>query len=251
MVQNQSVIGNCLNPEISGKLSDTPSTPHTVWRDPLPAPHRVWRGTSFEPVKWVKISRDEVRRMKRDLSAWKRVTYQRGRGKHGGDVADGTMKVFHALTGFYNYETGCLCPSRQAIADRAQVALSTVDTALNWLWDHRVIEWTRRGEKVFEDGRCRLKQKTNAYWLNPPERWLGRRGGETPHRVQPHEWGKAAVMPDVHLQAIQSMRGTPDRRETLRLLRLGEPHSVEAALARLGATMMAETQENTGVRLLE
>jgi DNA-binding transcriptional regulator YhcF (GntR family) len=67
---------------------------------------------------------------------------------------------------FYNYTTGRLDPSYEAIAAKARCSQATVARCLAALKRLGVLDWQRRCTGVVgDDGRYQLEQDTNAYRL--------------------------------------------------------------------------------------
>ena len=100
-------------------------------------------------------------------------------GKHWGVLTAKFVAVLGAiLFGFHNYQTGKCFPSYEAIADKADVARSTVYEAIHALELAGILSWVNRIRRIRESGpdlfgraqnRWRVVRTSNAYAFNDPK----------------------------------------------------------------------------------
>jgi len=160
----------------------------------------VWRNSVAGPVRFTPMSRKDVAKLWHKARAWDRETRQPGR--HGGIIGRTALDVLYVLTfDFLNYATGRLDPSHDAIAAKVGCCPRTVGTALAKLRDLGVLGWLRRCEEDRgEDGRFRLRQRTNAYALLPSSGWKGYRDNAPPP-PDPATLGAPEHIPDPMIEA--------------------------------------------------
>ena len=205
--------------------------------EPTYAPFPVWGESTPKPVQFVPLPKKEAVRIWHRARDFDRQTHEPG--KHGGALGPSGLQVLHVfLFDFINYETGRLDPSYKAIAKKANICEHTVSDALKRLHSLGIITWVRRCSEEWVNGRYVRRQLTNAYCILPTG-WVGYRSPPEMPSPHPTSWGKAAVMPSVHENAIIEQRASGDRREVIRILEMAPRGGIEAALASLGRAVVA------------
>jgi hypothetical protein len=161
-------------------------------------------------------------------------------GKHGGAIGHTPLKVLHTIIfDFMNFKTGRLDPSIKAIADKANVCPRVVASAIGRLRDLGILDWVRRCDEGWTDGRYWRRQLTNAYCLFQVG-WKGYTPPSEPPAPRKGTWGEPARMPNVIDAAIAAGRehGAKAQVQALRLGLYGVPNDdtarLNAALASLG-----------------
>jgi hypothetical protein len=131
----------------------------------------VWKGSTQTAKVWRPINRKAAIRLFHRARDLDRRTHQSGR--HGGIVGHAALQVLHTLVfDFLNFRTGRLDPGYDAIAEKANLARSTIAVALKRLAGLGILTWERRCSPSTDDaGRFRLQQETNAYTLHPEHAW--------------------------------------------------------------------------------
>lgn len=171
------------------------SAPWPVWRESLGV-HKV----KFIPYPKPKVVHWYHQGLKR-LTLWE--TRRCALKANGRRTAAHTAKlVLHTLVfDFYNFRTGQLDPSYEAIAARAGVGRATVARGLALLKRLGLIDWIRRCfGQTDADGRYQLEQDTNAYRLVPPSEWSEPAADATP-APDGEAWGARPPLPDLFAQA--------------------------------------------------
>lgn len=171
------------------------SAPWPVWRESLGV-HKV----KFIPYPKPKVVRWYHQGLKR-LTVWE--TRRCALKANGRRTAAHTAKlVLHTLIfDFYNFRTGQLDPSYEAIAAKAGVGRATVARGLTLLKRLGLIDWIRRCfGRTDADGRYQLEQDTNAYRLVASSEWSEPEAGTTP-APEGEAWGSQQPLPDLFVQA--------------------------------------------------
>ena len=166
---------------------------------PIPhprAPWPVWRNSVAGPVRFAPLSRKAAAKLWHAARRWDRDTHEPGR--HGGVIGRTALAALYALLFDYlNHRTGRLDPSLDAIARKAGCCRRAVVDAIRRLRDLGLIAWRRRCEEDRDEaGRFRLRQRTNAYGLQPPSRWVGYREPPPPPPSDPAALGAPPPIPD-------------------------------------------------------
>src|SRR3954467_12977544 len=197
----------------------------------------VWAGSSAKPVQFTPLPKKEAVKLWHRAREFDRQTHKPG--MHGGAIGPSGLQVLHAfLFDFLNYTTGRLDPSYAAIARQANLCERAVADALKRLSSLGIITWIRRCAEEWVNGRYVRKQQTNAYCILPTG-WVGYQAPPEMPPLHPTSWGKAAVMPSVHEEAVIEQRASGDPREVIRILELAPTGGIEAALASLGRAVVA------------
>lgn len=205
----------------------------SVSRSPWP----VWRGSIAGPVRFVAPSKRDVGRWWRALRRWsRRIRRQLGRI---------VLDVYEALAwDFLNWSTGRLDPSLDRIAEAAGCSRRSVKLAINVLRDLGVISWVRRCEADHdEEGRFRLRQRTNAYALLPISQWVGYVDDAAPAPTR-DTLGYPEPVPDPIEAAVEEITHG-QRKAAVAALASGD--ALATALAGLGR---AVEEQSTGVQPL-
>lgn len=191
---------------ISAVLPGLPGFPQTR------APWPVWRDSVAGPVRFAPLSRKQAAQLWHKAQHWDRETHQHGR--HGGIIGRTALATLYVLLfDFLNYTTGRLDPSLDTIAAKAGLARRTVVNALARLRNLGLLNWQRRCEEDRdENGRFRLRQRTNAYAVLPTSQWKG-------YRDKAQQQQRAAPPPPPSRDTL----GYPER----------VPDVIEAALSEL------------------
>ncbi len=171
------------------------SAPWPVWRESLGV-HKV----KFIPYPKPRVVRWYHQGLKR-LTLWE--TRRCALKANGRRTAAHTAKlVLHTLIfDFYNFRTGQLDPSYEAIAAKAGVGRASVARSLALLKRLGLIDWIRRCfGKTDADGHYQLEQDTNAYRLVPSSEWSEPAGDTTPP-PKGDAWGAKPPLPDLFAQA--------------------------------------------------
>src|SRR5690242_19166739 len=156
---------------ISALLPTLPGITLATTRAPWP----VWRDSVAGPVRFAPMTRKAVAAVWHKLRAWDCDSHRHGR--HGGLLTHVDLKVYYVLAfDFLNYATGRLDPSLDMIAAKVCCCRRAVGNVLARLRDRGLLIWRRRCEEDRdEQGRFRLRQRTNAYALLPTSQWVGYR----------------------------------------------------------------------------
>jgi hypothetical protein len=204
--------------------------------EPTYAAYPVWGESTLKPVQFTPMPKKEAVKLWHRARDFDRQTHTPG--KHGGAIGPSGLQVLHVfLFDFLNYETGRLDPSYASIARKANLCERTVSDALKRLSSLGIITWVRRCSEEWVNGRYVRRQLTNAYCILPTG-WVGYRPPLEMMPLHPSSWGKAAVMPSIHEEAIIEQRASGDRREVIRILELAPAGGIEAALASLGRAVL-------------
>jgi hypothetical protein len=133
----------------------------------------VWSGSTQAPKAWRRMNRKAASRLFHRARQLDRRTKMAGR--HGGQIGHAALQVLHALIfDFFNFASGRLDPSYEAIAAKSNLARSTVAEALKTLARLGIISWQRRCTPTTDDlGRFQLQQETNAYTIHEEHEWKG------------------------------------------------------------------------------
>jgi hypothetical protein len=196
------------------------------------APSPVWAGSTTKQVKFQPMSKQKAVKVWHDARRFERQT--RMPGLQDGAIGRNGLAVLHALLfDFLNYASGTLYPSRQAIANMANISLRSVDRGLAKLKLWGVVHWLRRCVEEWCDGRFTLKQETNAYAVLPPTQWRGYTPPEAPP-PDPATWGACPALPDAVTLAVEAGREGGGIAAQIAVLESDERDSFAATLARLG-----------------
>jgi len=171
------------------------SAPWPVWRESLGV-HKV----KFIPYPKPRIVRWYHQSLKR-LTLWEsRRCALKANGRR--TAAHTAKLVLHTLVfDFYNFRTGQLDPSYEAIAVKAGVGRASVARGLALLRRLHLINWIRRCfGRTDQDGRYQLEQDTNAYHLIPSSEWSEPAADATP-APEADAWGARPPLPDLFAQA--------------------------------------------------
>ena len=154
----------------------------------------VWHDSTTKEVRFQPMKKKEAAKLWHKARAFERQTRQPGH--QDGAIGTAGMKVLHSLLfDFLNYVSGALYPSYAAIAEKANISLSSVWRGLAKLKDAGVVNWLRRCKEDYIDGRFTLMQETNAYAVLPSSQW---NGFSDPPPAPPPEagtWGDHPPMP--------------------------------------------------------
>ena len=178
-------------PEIAQGIG---AAPWPVWRESLGV-HKV----KFIPYPKPRVVRWYHQGLKR-LTLWE--TRRCALKANGRRTAAHTAKlVLHTLVfDFYNFRTGQLDPSYEAIAAKTGVGRATVARGLALLRRLGLIDWIRRCfGRIDEVGRYQLEQDTNAYRLVPSTEW-SEPVVETIPTPEGEAWGARPPLPDLFAQ---------------------------------------------------
>jgi hypothetical protein len=210
------------------------------------APWPVWRGSVAGPVRFAPMSRKAAAKLWHKARRWDRETRQPGR--HGGIIGRTALTTLYALLfDFLNPRTGRLDPSLDAIACKAGCCRRAVVNALARLRDLGLLAWRRRCEETRDDeGRFRLRQRTNAYAVLPPAQWRGYRDNDPPP-PDPATLGAQERVPDPIEAAVAEITGG-QRKAAIAALEADPGERLAMALAALGRALEAREAEGfTGV----
>jgi hypothetical protein len=133
----------------------------------------VWSGSTQAPKAWRRMNRKAASRLFHRARLLDRRTKMAG--CHGGQLGHAALQVLHTLIfDFFNFASGRLDPSYEAIAAKSNLARSTVAEALKKLARFGLISWQRRCTPTTDDlGRFQLQQETNAYVIHDEHEWKG------------------------------------------------------------------------------
>src|SRR5262249_47418994 len=151
----------------------------------------VWRDSTTKDVRFLPLAKKEAAKWWHKARRFDRQTHRPG--GHGGAIGHIGLKVYYTLIfEFLDYATGRLDPALNTIAEKAGVCRRSVVNAIKRLRDLGLLAWQRRCcEDRDEDGRFRLRQRSNAYGLRPPSNWLGYIEPSAPPPPEPDTWGAA------------------------------------------------------------
>jgi hypothetical protein len=205
------------------------------------APSPVWRDSTTDDVKFHPLPKKAAVKLYHRARDFERRTRQPG--KQDGAITRNGLAVLHALIfDFLNPRTGQLDPAQTTIARKACICPRSVARGLAALKLAGVLNWLRRCTPTFKDGRCVLDQDTNAYAILPSSQW---RGYVAPPEAPPPPsgtWGDHPCgMREPMEEAVTEQRQGGSMEAVIRQLELDQPHSVAAALARLGRAMAKKT----------
>ena len=181
-----------------------------------------------EGLFWQSITRQDARRIV--LAARKYDLDTKQHGQRNGALGTVAIEVLDYVANLIDYRTGRLEPSLQHLMEKLKRSKDAIVRALKALRDHGFIDWIRRYVPADDDtGRVQVKQTSNAYRLNLPERarkLLGRYGQQSP-------------MPDDEAQRIaERERLIEEHRASLSLAELPlfdvEDEGLAEVLSRLG-----------------
>jgi hypothetical protein len=200
------------------------------------APWRVWSQSTTKEVRFQGMPKKVATKLFHRARDFDRQTRQPG--KHGGAIGHAALQVLHALLfDFLNYATGQLDPSYAKIAQAANVCERTVANAVRRLRDLGILNWVRRCEEGFKDGRFVLEQISNAYAVLPATQWRGYRPPEEPPATMAGTWGDHPALPPVLSQAVTEQRSGSSMRSVLNILDSDPGDIVAMALASLGKAL--------------
>src|SRR6201996_5973653 len=203
------------------------------------APHPVWSGSTTKPVEFTPLPKKAAMRLWQYAREFDRQTKEKGH--HGGAIGHTGLQVLQVLIfDFLNFTTGRLDPSQAAIARKANLCPRAVADALARLRDVGILAWVRRCAEGWTDGRYWRAQLTNAYAILPSTGWRGfRPPKDEPPLPPPDTWGKPPVMPNILDAAAMEGRASGGLKSVVQILEQGAISGLEAALARLGRSMLA------------
>jgi hypothetical protein len=197
-------------------------------------PWPVWRDSTRREVKYQPLSKRQAVRLWHKVRRFERQTRQPGR--QDGAIGRNGLAVVHAfLHDFVNHLTGRLDPSHATIARAAAISERSVRRGLAKLKAAGVINWLRRCvEDHDEQGRYRLRQRSNAYAVLPVSQWRGFHEPPDPPPPHPTAWGAVPPLPDVMAQATADRAAGGSYEAQLRLLEDDPGNKLAAVLARFG-----------------
>jgi hypothetical protein len=201
------------------------------------APSPVWPDSTTDDVKFLPMPKRIAVKLYHRAREFERRT--RAPGKQDGAIGRNGLAVLHAL--IFDFRTGRLDPSYDAIARKACICVRSAACGLQALKLARVLNWLRRCTATFKDGRCVLDQDTNAYGILPSSQWLGY--AEPPEAPAPQSgtWGDHPCgMRALLIEADIEQRNGSGMEAVIRQLELDKPGSLGAALASLGRGMLAQ-----------
>ena len=203
----------------------------------------VWSGSTTKEIKFQPMPRKVATKLWHKARAFDRQTKRKDH--HGGAVGHTALQVLHALMfDFLNYASGRLDPSYAAIAKAANVCERTVATALQRLKGLGILNWMRRCGESWKNGRFVLEQETNAYAVLPASQWRGYSEPPEPPPPAHGTWGDHPPLHSVLAQATEEQRLGGDPRTVLGILSSDPTDMVSAALAALGASMLAQAAKS-------
>ncbi|MBV8476525.1 MAG: hypothetical protein JOZ36_07665 [Acidobacteria bacterium] len=203
------------------------------------AAYPVWSDSTTAELTWPTVVKDAVVRWYHQARAWNAA--KQAARRYGGTLGSSCMRVLESLIfDFQNYRTGELDPSYLGIAAKTGLGRSTVAVALARLKELRIIDWIRRCEHHWKNGRFELRQRTNAYVLLPPSQWLGLdpQPAEAPV-PETGTWGDHPPLPDAFDQAIDQRKQGASIDTTLTILEEDTTNPVALAMARLFRSVLA------------
>ena len=132
----------------------------------------VWHDSTTREVKFQPMKKKEAAKLWHKARDFERQTREPGH-QDGAIGRNGILILQSLLFDFLNYASGALYPSYAAIAEKANIGLSSVYRGLNKLRDAGVLNWVRRCKEDYIDGRFTLRQESNAYAVLPSSQWNG------------------------------------------------------------------------------
>ena len=193
----------------------------------------VWHDSTTKEVKFQPMKKKEAVKLFHKLRQFEGQS--RKAGHQDGAIGRNGILILHTLLfDFLNYASGALYPSYAAIAEKANISLSSVWRGLKKLKEAGVVNWLRRCKEDYIDGRFTLTQETNAYAVLPSSQWNG--FSEPPPAPPPEAgtWGDHPPLPSaLELAAIVGREGG-DLTAKIAALESDDGDPLAAALARLG-----------------
>ena len=200
-------------------------TSHAAWP--------VWSGSTQKEVRFEPTPKKSAIRLYDRARDFDRQTNRKG--CHGGAVGPTALLVLHTMIfDFLNYQSGRLDPSYAAIARQANVCESAVAAALKRLKELGILNWVRRCNATWRNGRYVLAQQTNAYALLPCSQWRGYREPPEAPPPAPGTWGDHPPLPSPVAQAMAERKAGGSPQEVIRVLDSDPTDRLAVALARLG-----------------
>jgi hypothetical protein len=192
----------------------------------------VWHDSTTEDVRFVPINKKEAARRWHKARRFDRQTHTAG--KHGGVIGRTALTVLYTLLfDFFDFKTGQLDPSYDAIAAKAGVCRRAVADALARLKDFGLLHWQRRSRPEPEQGGgYRQVQITNAYAVLSPANWKGYYEPPPPPPPHPSTWGATPPLDPLADAADELRHG--QQRAALAILDAEPGDSIAAALASYG-----------------
>lgn len=204
----------------------------------------VHKGSTRDEVKFAPLSKRQAARLYHDARRFERRT-RISKGKHNGRIGRVGLAVLHAmLFDCINYVSGELFPTYETLAQLAAVSRRSVARALVRLQSAGVLKWLRRCRRN-DDGT--FDQESNAYAVQPAERWNGYHKPEPPPPAPlPGTWGDHPKTADPLSIAAAALRDG-DRAAAARALDYEtDPNSLAAALGRWNRTRALGTCATCG-----
>jgi hypothetical protein len=202
---------------------------------PIRAIWPVWRNSTTKPVAWQPMSKHDAAKTWQAARRFERQTRRPGR-QDGVLGRNGLTTLNSLLFDFTDFTSGALFPSHAAIADKACISLRSVARGLESLKAAGIIDWTRRCEQSFENGRFVLRQLSNAYTILNPAKWIGFKAKEPRRAPPPPErgtWGDPEPCNALDLAAA-AVRTGAGQEERFGLMEIDPSDRLATALARLG-----------------
>jgi hypothetical protein len=208
---------------------------------PLPTlPWPVWRHSTTQDVRFQPMKKRDAVKIFHKARAWERSTRQFN--KQDGILGRNGIAVLHALIfDFLNYTSGVLLPSQAAIAEKANISLSSVQRGLKKLKAAGVLNWIRRCVGEIINGHFTLKQETNAYAVLPSTQWCGFKD-TSPLEAPPNPefWGQHPPQPSAIDACVSVAARGGSMAERIRALESDSTDTLAQSLARLGRAILGK-----------
>jgi hypothetical protein len=196
----------------------------------------VWHDSTTKEVKFQPMSKKQAAKVFHKARKFERQT-RKARHQDGALGRNGILVLQTLLFDFLNYASGAVYPSYAAIAEKANISLSSVWRGLIKLKAAGVVNWLRRCKEEWIDGRFTLKQESNAYAVLPSSQWNG--FSEPPPGPPPEAgtWGDHPPLPTaLELASIVRRKGG-DRAAQIAALESDESDPLALALAGFGRVL--------------
>jgi Winged helix-turn-helix DNA-binding len=196
----------------------------------------VWHDSTTKEVKFQPMAKKQAAKTWHKARRFERQSRKAGR-QDGALGRNGIAILQVLLFDFLNYASGALYPSYAAIAEKANISLSSVWRGLKKLKEAGVVNWLRRCGEEWIDGRFTLRQDTNAYAVLPPSQWIGY---SVPPPAPPPEagtWGDHPPLPSALGLAVIVGREGGDLTARIAALESDDSDPLARALAGLGRAM--------------